>query len=238
MAPDRAPIVEITAVEVGRPGQAPLRVARLAISRGDRLIVHGLDAGAAELFVHLMTGAVVPDAGDVVVDGRNTRDIATDREWLVSLDRFGLVTSRAVLLEGLSTEANLALPLSLSLDPIPADVRARVAALAAEAGLGPADLQATVSALDPAQRVRLHLGRALAQDPALLLLDRPAEHLDPRSAREIGVTIRRIAAARGIGYVALSDQTELTAALGGTRLHMDASTGAIRPAGFWRRLLG
>ena len=49
--------------------------------------------------MHLVTGAAVPDEGAVVVAGRDTRDIATDTEWLASLDRFGIVTDRAVLLD-------------------------------------------------------------------------------------------------------------------------------------------
>ena len=62
------------------------------------------------MFVHLVTGASVPDEGAVKVAGRDTRDIATDTEWLTSLDRFGIVTHRAVLLDGMSVAANLALP--------------------------------------------------------------------------------------------------------------------------------
>ena len=41
----------------------------------------------------------VDDQGDVIVFGKNTREIRTDTEWLTSLDRFGLVSNRAVLLD-------------------------------------------------------------------------------------------------------------------------------------------
>ena len=86
------------------------------------------------MFVHLVTGAALPDEGHVRVAGRDTREIATDTEWLKSLDRFGIVTHRAVLLDGLSVAANLALPLTVSIDPMPDDVRMRVERLANDIG--------------------------------------------------------------------------------------------------------
>ena len=57
------------------------------------MTLSGLDAHAAEMFMHLITGASVPDEGAVVVAGHDTRTIATDTEWLASLDRFGIVTA-------------------------------------------------------------------------------------------------------------------------------------------------
>ncbi len=105
------------------------------MGRSDRLALSGFDAAPPRLFVHLVTGAALPDEGDVSVDGHNTRDIATDTEWLASLDRFGIVTERAVLIDALPIAANLALPLTLAIDPMPEDVRASVEALAARVGL-------------------------------------------------------------------------------------------------------
>jgi hypothetical protein len=49
------------------------------------------------MFVHLVTGAALPDEGVVSIAGRDTRAISTDTEWLRSLDQFGIrhATSRA-----------------------------------------------------------------------------------------------------------------------------------------------
>src|SRR6185295_19548033 len=101
----------------------PLRIATLTVRRGDHLAIQGLDARAAEAFSLLVTGAMLPDEGDIRVAGRSTRDIGTDTEWLASLDRFGMVTDRAVLIDGLSLAANLALPLTLAIDPMSAVTR-------------------------------------------------------------------------------------------------------------------
>ena len=76
------PLVEFDRVSKGYGSDVPFRVLSLTISAGDRLALEGLDEGAAETLVHLVTGAALPDAGVVRVGGRDTRDIATDSEWL------------------------------------------------------------------------------------------------------------------------------------------------------------
>ena len=83
----------------------------------------GLDAGAAEVLVNLVTGAGVADRGTVCVQGRNNAEIANGDEWLESLDRFGIVSERAVLLEGATLEQNLAMPFTLQIDPVAPDDR-------------------------------------------------------------------------------------------------------------------
>jgi len=231
-----APLIDIAGLVKHYPGQRPLRIARFTLGRLDRIVLSGLDAGGAEGFVLLVTGASVPDAGDVVVAGRSTRDIATDAEWLRSLDRFGLVTARAVLIEKLPTAANMALPLTLAIDPVSDDVRRRIEALAEEVELPRPRLDAPAGALTAPERVRVHLARALATDPQVLLLERPAEGLDAASADALGRTVRRVAEARGLAWIALSDHRGFARASGGARRRVHPETGAlVRDWAFWRR---
>ena len=90
------PLVEITSLVKDYGGPQPLRLNLLRLDRGERYTLAGFDAGAAETLIHLITGAALPDEGDVRIAGTSTRAIATDTAWLSSLDRFGLVTERAV----------------------------------------------------------------------------------------------------------------------------------------------
>ena len=82
-----------------------------------------------------MTGASLPDEGDVRVFGRSTAAVSDGDEWLASLDRFGIVSERAVLLEGATLMQNLALPFALDIDPVrPEHGRARSRPLPMNAG--------------------------------------------------------------------------------------------------------
>src|SRR5205085_1813776 len=140
-----------------------------------------------------------------------------------SLDRFGIVTERAVLLEKMSVAANLALPFTLSIDPVPDSVRAQIEALADEVGLGRRRLDVAASAMAPDERVRVHLARALAPDPGLLLLEHPTAKLDPAAAEALGGTLKALASARRLSWVAVSEDDRFVRAAGGTRLRLDRS---------------
>ncbi len=231
-----AAAIEIIAVAKRYQAPQPLRISRLIVQPGDRLALAGFDAAAAELFVNLVTGAAVPDEGDVRIAGRNTRDIATDTEWLASLDRFGIVTERAVLLEGLSLASNLALPLTLAIDPMPEDIRARVNALAEAVGLAQGRLVAPAATLSAEERVRAHLARALGPDPQVLLLEHPTARLSTHEAQSVGSTLKEVSTARQLGWVALTEDEGFARAAGGRRLRLDVKSGRLLEDTFWRRI--
>ncbi len=233
-----SPLVEMDGVVKAYGGDRPLRIGHLAIGERERIVIGGLDVHAAEMFTHLICGALLPDEGTIRIAGVATADIKTDREWLVSLDRFGLVSNRAVLLEGMSTLANLALPLTLSLDPMPAPARAEAEAAARHVALDADRLSKPVSDLSAEERLRLHLGRALMQRPRLVLLEHPTvslTHDEQRSA--FGRLLDKVAEARRIGWIAVSDDDVFARATGATRLHIraDGELGMERGWWPWRR---
>ena len=228
--------IEIRGVIKHYPGLRPLRIADLTVQAVDRLSLSGLDEAAAEVFINLVTGASVPDEGEVVVGGRNTRDISTDTEWLASLDRFGIVTERSVLLEKLNVAANLALPLTLAIDPVPDEWRPRIDALADEVGLARALLHAQAGTVSPEERVRIHLGRALGPGPEMLLLEHPTARLAKEGAAAFGRTVQAVSAARGLGWLALTEDEHFAEAAGGRRLRLEGATGQFKAPGFWQRM--
>jgi len=224
------PLISITGLVKSYPAPQPLRIANLSVAGDDRVVLSGLDEGAAEMFVHLVTGAALPEEGVVSIAGRDTRAISTDTEWLTSLDQFGIVTRRAVLLDTLSVAANLALPRTLSIDPMPADVRARAGQDAADVGLAAGRVDGPVSALSELERVRLHLARAAANGPRLVLLEHPTAALDEKAeSRTFGETLRAFSTARGFGWVAISNDDEFARGAGGKRLRLDTASGKVTP---------
>lgn len=231
-------LIRITGLLKSYPAPQPLRIADWSIGASDRVVLSGLDEGAAEMFVHLVTGAAVPDEGAVLVSGRDTRDISTDTEWLTSLDQFGIVTRRAVLLDTLSVAANLALPITLSIDPMPADVRGRVEQDARDVGLPPGVIDRPVNTLAEIDRLRLHLARAAANGPRLVLLEHPTAALeDPGESRRFGAIVRAFADTRGFGFIALSNDDSFAKATAAARLKLDGGSGNVSEvAKGWRSL--
>src|SRR4051794_13480792 len=154
--------IELAGVVKDYRALRPLRVASLSVEPGDRVALSGFDRAAAETFVNLVNGALLPDQGVVKIFGQSTAEITDGEAWLAWLDAFGIVTERAVLLEGSSLAQNLALPLSLEIDPMPPDLRRQVEALASEVGLPAERLDRPVGDASPLVRLRAHLAKAIA----------------------------------------------------------------------------
>lgn len=232
-------IIEFRGVEKALGEPLPLRLSDFSFREHERVVLSGLPGVMGEAFMNLVIGALVPDAGDVIVFGKNTRDIRTDTEWLQSLDRFGLVSNRAVLLDQSTVAQNLALPLTLAIDPMAPETRAEVEALAREVELPLEILDRPVNALGGAVdavsvRARMHLARALAHRPRVLLLEHPTigTHL---GRYQFGARLRAIADARKLSVIAVSDDDQFARETGARRLRVEAE-GHVRNAGLGLRL--
>jgi ABC-type transporter Mla maintaining outer membrane lipid asymmetry ATPase subunit MlaF len=226
------PVVELANVSKNYHGLRPLRVAQLTVGEGEQVAIVGIDQVAAEVFVNLITGATLPDSGGVKLFGRPTESISDSADWLALVDRFGIVSERAVLLDGLSVIQNVAVPFTLEIEPPPDDVRHRAEGLAAEAGLAATEWSRQIAELDGSARVRVRLARALALDPAVLVAEHPTASVPRHDVAALGAEIGAIARRRGIAIVAVTADSEFAHAIGGRVLTLEAATGALRGQGF------
>ena len=228
MSPAPDAVLTISGVRKQYRGLRPLRLQALTIGPGERVALSGFDASAAEVMVNLVTGASVPDEGSVTVGGRTTHSIADGEEWLSSLDRFGIVSPRAVLLDAATLLQNLAMPLTLQIDPMPRDIEEQARALAAEVGLESAIVERPIAGLDAAARARAHLARAIALGPSLLILEHPTVGFAPGQSKAFGETVARVTSARGLATLIISEDAEFSTAAADRRLALDAASGELR----------
>ena len=220
-------MLQVTGVRKKYQGLRPLRLSHLTIAEGERVAVSGLDAAGAEVFVNLVTGASVPDEGDVRVPGESTAAIENGDAWLTSLDRFGIVSPRAVLLDGASLVQNLAMPFSLEIDPIPPDV------------LGaPARLRRPTASTMPLSAAgcgaRPGRPRSGASRPCPCARSCPPGAGAPhriaaaRRGARLRESVARVADDRRIATLIISDDADFTAAAASRRLTLNAGTGELR----------
>ena len=222
-------VCRIANVRKAYTGLRPLRLNELAIGAGERVALSGLDAGAAEVLVNLVTGASLPDEGEVFILDRSTASISDGEAWLEWLDRFGIVSPRAVLLDAATLLQNLAMPITLDIEPVPPGVAARVAELAREAGIDEGQLERPIAGLDPAIQLRAHLIRAIALDPALLMLEHPTARLAAGDGEAFGEVLARMAGARGLATLIISEDVPFSTAAATRRLALNAATGDLKP---------
>ena len=231
-----AAILAITGVRKQYQGLRPLRMNALSVERGERVALSGLDAGAAEVFVNLVTGASLPDEGQVIVNGRATASISDGDDWLTWLDQFGIVSPRAVLLDAATLLQNLAMPITLDIEPVQADVAARVVGLAGDVGIPETMLDRPIAALDAAMRARAHLVRAIALEPSLLIMEHPTVGFAAAEGKAFGEIVASVAATRSLTTVIVSEDAAFAAAAASRWLALNPATGDLRPPR--RRIFG
>lgn len=228
-------VLELTDVRKNYSGLRPLRIKSLLIRAGERVAVSGLDAGAAEMLVNLVTGATLPDEGRVMTFGRGTADIADADEWLASLDAFGIVSPRAVVLDSATLQQNLAMPFTLQIDPVPPEIAAKVEALARECGINPQVLPAMTGEQPPVTRARLQLARALALEPKLLLLEHPTAEVPEADRLSLARSIAAVAGNRGVATLAITQDAGFAGIMAHRSLALEPATGALVT---WKRKRG
>ena len=231
----RAAVLEIAGVSKDYRGLRPLRIHELTVGAGEQLAILGFDGPGAETFVNLVTGASLPDAGEIRTFGRSTSAIADSADWLATIDRFGIVSKRAVLLDQLTVVQNLAMPFTLDIEPPPDETRRQAERLAGEVGLPQAAWPRPVAELDAAGRMRVRLGRALALNPDLLLLEHASAGFGIADTAAIGADIRAIATRRGAAVVAATADIGFARAVAARVLTLDPATGRLKEqsAGGW-----
>jgi ABC-type transporter Mla maintaining outer membrane lipid asymmetry ATPase subunit MlaF len=232
------PVLELTDVSKDYHGLRPLRIASLRVSAGEQVALLGFDQSTAEVFVNLVTGASLPDRGSIRLFGRATTEIADSTDWLALVDRFGIVSRRAVLLDGLTVVQNLAMPYTLEVEPPSADVRARAMALAGETGLAASTLDRPIAELDAAGVFRVRLARAVALDPAVLLFEHPTAEMAGADIPSLAEQCRAVASARGIATVVLTADREFARASASRVLALQPANGRLASSGWLSRLRG
>lgn len=232
---DQAVLVDVHGLSKDYRGLRPLRIDRLTLRAGDVLAISGFDEVTAEVLVNLLTGAVLPDTGVVRIFGRSTADIADGTEWLALVDRFGIVSERVVLLDDLTVAQNLAVPFTLEIDPVPDDVARDARRLGEEVALSTSLFDERLSDTSRAVRWRTRLARALALDPAVLLLEHPGAALAADDMAPLGTLLAGIASRRRLAVLTLTADRRSVAALGGRWGTWNAATGTIASGSFWTR---
>jgi ABC-type transporter Mla maintaining outer membrane lipid asymmetry ATPase subunit MlaF len=223
-----APVLELSGVSKQYGALRPLRVEQLVIGATEHVALLGLDQPAGEVLINLLTGASLPDTGHVRIFGRPTADITDSDDWLATLDRFGIVSERAALLEPMSVIQNMAVPFSLEIEPPPPAIVRQASALAEEVGLPASSFDQRAGDLDAEGRMRLRLGRALAFNPGVLLLEHPSATMPRRDVMRFGRDVRGVAERRAIATLTITVDAEFAAAVSTRTLALEPATGRLK----------
>jgi putative ABC transport system ATP-binding protein len=148
-----------------------------SVAAGERLAVVGPSGSGKSTLLGLMAGLDAPDAGRVLVEGRDLAALSPSGLARLRGERMGFVFQSYRLLPTLTALENIAVPLDLAgrrdADTVARSWLGRVG-LAGRADHLPAKLSG-------GEQQRVALARALAPGPALVFADEPTGNLDSRT---------------------------------------------------------
>jgi len=181
-------------------GKVVLRDIDLEVGHGEVLaIIGGSGMGKSVMLKHVL-GFLRPDSGDVIVDGVSIPR-CTSAELYEVRKTFGVVFQSPALLQSLTVEENVSLPLrehsGYPEEKIAEIVRDRLHLVR----LFDVESKLPVQ-LSGGMQKRVSLARALVMDPAVMLFDEPATGLDPVLTATIAQLI--VDLHRRIGFTAIA----------------------------------
>ena len=195
-------LFELSEVSLTRGDRRVLDSVSAAIPAGATAIVGPSGAGKSTV-LRLLNRLADPDTGSIAYRGKPL----SEYEPLALRCEVSLVPQLPALLEG-TVESNLLYAAGLAGKELDAERCLRLA------GLDPDFAGRDVAKLSVGEQQRAMLARALAQEPAVLLLDEPTSALDQVARDAIETTLAELRRALDISIVLVSHDPEQARRLG------------------------
>ena len=198
--------IEVRGVHKEFDGMPVLRGVDLAVPHGCLYGLIGPGAAGKSVLLKTITGLIAPDAGQVLVEGRDIHAM-TELELAEFRLRFGMLFQNNALFDYLNVEDNIAFPLrrmtKLSEDEIARRVADRLKVVSLP------DFQKRAPAgLSGGQKKRIGVARATVIDAPIVLYDEPAAGLDPVTSQRIFELLRKEQRAKDATVIMVSSDLD------------------------------
>jgi phospholipid/cholesterol/gamma-HCH transport system ATP-binding protein len=167
-----------------------LKDINLKIESGENLVVFGKSGSGKSVLIKCMVGLIEPDAGDVILFGKNIATLKDD-ELNRMRKKIGFLFQSAALYDSMTVRENLEFPLRDVKSQSQEEKDALVIEALQNVGLEDS-IDKMPSDLSGGMRKRVGLARTLILKPQIILYDEPTTGLDPITSKEISNLILEI----------------------------------------------
>lgn len=164
----------------------------LTVRRGETVVVAGESGTGKSTMLKLILRLLVPDRGDVFIDGLRINDLSFEDALRVR-QKMGMVFQGAALFDSMTVFENVAYPLREHTDLPEDEVEARVREKLHFVDLDPDKVMDQLPAeLSGGMKKRVGIARGIAADPEIMLYDEPTSGLDPLTTGTITRLIMKL----------------------------------------------
>ncbi|MBV6450990.1 MAG: putative ABC transporter ATP-binding protein [Anaerolineales bacterium] len=160
-----------------------------AVEKGEFVALMGRSGSGKSTLLHLIGGLDRPSEGEVTLAGMQLSLLDDDKVTLVRRRNIGFIFQFFNLLPTLTTEENIALPLTIDGKDI-AGYKEQIATLLNHVGLEGRRTHKP-DQLSGGEQQRVAIARALVTQPSIVLADEPTGNLDSKNSAAIMELLRR-----------------------------------------------
>jgi putative ABC transport system ATP-binding protein len=153
------------------------------VAGGEFIALYGPSGSGKTTLLMLIAALLRPDAGSVLLDGRDISSLPDPEAARYRLHDLGFVRQTLNLMPGATALDNAALKL-MGTDIGAREARRRIVPLLEQLGMGERRSH-RAEQLSMGERQRVMIARALSTEPKLLLADEPTGSLDSTRGREV-----------------------------------------------------
>lgn len=158
-----------------------------SVDKGEFVAIVGPSGSGKSTLLHILGGVDVATSGSVIINGEDISKLDETALAIFRRRQIGLIYQFYNLIPILTVEENLTLPLRLDgRKPDNRQIDSLVKVLGLENRLNHLPNQ-----LSGGQQQRVSIGRALVNNPALMLADEPTGNLDSENSKEIVALLRK-----------------------------------------------
>jgi phospholipid/cholesterol/gamma-HCH transport system ATP-binding protein len=160
------------------------------VESGESVVIIGRSGGGKSVLLKHIIGLLIPDDGEVLVDGENLCGL-NERQLLRVRHKFGMLFQGAALFDSMTVEENIAFALRRERHLSEAEIKDKVTGALDVVELSGTEAKKP-SELSGGMRKRVGLARAIVYEPQIVLYDEPTTGLDPVVSDSIDKLILRV----------------------------------------------
>jgi putative ABC transport system ATP-binding protein len=151
------------------------------VEKGEFIAIIGPSGSGKSTLLHMLGGVDTPTSGKVYIDGTDIYSLNESKLAIFRRRQIGLIYQFYNLIPVLNVEENITLPLLLDDRKVKKE---ELHDLITTLGVGDR-LDHLPNQLSGGQQQRVSIGRALVNNPAIVLADEPTGNLDSKNSEEI-----------------------------------------------------
>lgn len=176
-------IKKIYKTRFGSNAVEALKNVNFSVEEGEYIAIMGESGSGKTTLLNILAALDKPTAGSVMLDGRELANIKESEVAQFRRDNLGFVFQEFNLLDNLSVEDNIFLPLVLAGKTYD-EMHSRIVPIAKELGIAEL-LKKYPYEISGGQKQRAAVARALIINPRIILADEPTGALDSRATDEL-----------------------------------------------------